>query len=653
MLHFNNPKISELSQKEWLVTNGLGGYAAGTIAGSNTRRYHGLLVSAENPPTSRKILVSKTDEIVEDDNHNIFELSTNFFGNVIAPNGYKFIKSFNPAPIPETYFDFNGNKLSKCIFMCYQQNTTVIEYKNLGNQALVLRIKIILNYRDYHGSFNQNSYTDFYTQTDENRLTTYAHYGAKPLFTYHQGEFTSMPTWYKNYYYQIEDERGLSAYEDNFLIGEVKFILNPGHAKYILFTTEKLTEEKNYQPDFYLLKQKELERINKLKTSDNEFLNDLIISADKFLVRRLATNSNTIIAGYHWFTDWGRDTMISMRTMTIVQGKQEISKSIIKTFLYFVDDGMLPNRFPDTVDEVLEYNTIDATLWLFVVLYEYQQKFSDDDFILQVFEILTKILICHKTGTRFNIHETEEGFLFGGTQGSQLTWMDAKVGDFVVTPRHGCAVEIQALWFNSLKIYLFFANRLKIKNELIKEVEQSIIRFEKNFLKYFLNDKGYLNDVIIPNVSVDDSFRCNQIFALSLPFSFIDIKYQKNILHLVSKKLLTPYGLRTLAMEDTNFMSTYEGGVFSRDSAYHQGTVWTFLLSEFVTAYFRINGKTPNNKEAVNKLILPLKEHFYFQNCLHGVSEIFDGENPKVGKGCCHQAWSVAALINIVMQLKT
>lgn len=639
--------LQVLTQNEWLMTNGLGGYASGTLSGALTRRYHGLLVASFNPPTDRKVLVAKTEEIIETA-EGYTELGTNFFGEVIAPSGYEYLQKFERNPLPQATFAGKGFALTKTIFMVYGKNTTVVEYTNTSKKSYALKTKVFLNHRDYHGNTFENPNTNFYTVSEAQRLTTYAYYGATPLYTYHNGVFESRPQWYKNYFLPAEANRGLQANEDLFCIGDVHFALSPGETVYLIFSTE----EENEQPDPKKIKKEALARIQKLKIQEDPFLNDLLVSGDQFLVKRKATDSHTILAGYHWFTDWGRDSMIALRGLAIDADKPRVVESIVNTFLQYLDRGMLPNRFPDSPSDEIEYNTIDATLWLFVVLYEYYQKFGDKTFVEKTFEALTEIINHYKKGTRYNIHETPEGFIYGGEGIAQLTWMDARIGDYVVTPRHGCPVEIQALWYNALKTYESFAGILQKKNDTLIGVKDSLHRFEKHFLKEFWNQAGYLNDVVVPWHSKDSALRCNQIYVVSLPFSPLDKTRQKQVVNTVEKNLLTPYGLRTLEPNHPDFKADYGGDVWKRDQAYHQGTVWPFLLSEYVAAKLKTSGKTQKNISEIEKLIRPLKQHFYEEGCLHGISEIFDGLQPDQGKGTVQQAWSVSALISILTQIR-
>lgn len=631
-----------LISKEWIVTNGLGGYASSIVHGCNTRRYHGLLIASFNPPTDRKVLVSKLDETVHIKGQS-FELGTNNYGDVIHPDGYQYFSSFERSPFPKTIWENEFFTLSKMVFMVQGRNTTLISYKNEGNKDILLELNPLLNYRDYHGLLHQNPQTDFYTDSQKGYIKIYPEYGSVPVFITHEGEFEPAPNWFLGVYYEKEAYRGLDASEDMFSIGTLRIRLKAGQTSYISLSQQEMVKTN----DFELLQKDEEDRLNGLQTFDNEFVNDLLVSADQFIVKRKSTDSHSLIAGYHWFTDWGRDTMIAMIPLCIETGKQHVSKSIIQTFLKYLDKGMLPNRFPDSESDELEYNTIDATLWLFVVLYQYYKQYDDTNFIEDTMDHLSGIIRHHISGTRFNIHQTEQGFIFAGEGISQLTWMDARVGDKVVTPRHGCPVEIQALWYNALEIYSEFEKITGKKTDLSKTVIESAKKLKKNFCAYYLNSDGYLNDVVIPGKMTDNNIRPNQIYVLSLPFRLLNKKQEKGVLKVVTEELYTPFGLRTLSKSHPDFKPVYQGDTWQRDHAYHQGTIWLFLLADYFTVWLRIRGTTSKNRAYIEKEMQQLKKHFYEEDCIHRVSEIFDGGEPGEGRGTIQQAWSTGALLKI------
>jgi predicted glycogen debranching enzyme len=653
MINFHQATFESLRSKEWLITNGIGGYASGSLAGANTRRYHGLLVASLNPPTNRKVLVSKIEESIALQRNHVVEISSNQYPGAIHPQGYQYLKSFEQNPLPTFQYEINGHLLEKTIFMVYGRNATVVEYKNLGNQSIPLSLTPFFVDKGYHELFKEGRIFDFYYEKIGPILKIHSRYGAPPLYVKQEGsQFVETRYWIKNLEYEMEKYRGMDYHEDAAVIGKFQRLLAPNQSCFLVLTNDPNILERNPAD----LKKEAIERLESLKPTGNTdtFLADLNLAADQFIVQRKSTNSYSILAGYHWFTDWGRDTMIALRGLCIAGGKQEISQSILKTFLLNLSEGMLPNRFPDEEGDAVEYNTVDATLWLFVALYEYYQKFEDAAFIKQHFTALTSILKHHFKGTRYNIHLTKEGFLWAGEAGVQLTWMDAKVGNYVVTPREGCAVEIQALWYNALMIYQFFQKKLNIdpENNFIKQCTIASQLVKKNFETYFYNEQQYLNDVIIPNRSADAAIRPNQIFVLSLPFSLLNKKQEKNIFETVQKQLYTPYGLRSLNIDNQQFKPTYKGNQWDRDTAYHQGTVWSFLLGDYWLAFLKTNDFSTTAKAKVRAEMQQIKEHFYKENGLYGISEIFDGENPHMGRGTIQQAWSIGAILMVLEQLK-
>ncbi|WP_338358076.1 amylo-alpha-1,6-glucosidase [Yeosuana marina] len=629
-------------EKEWIQTNGLGGFASSTVEGANTRRYHALLVAALNPPTDRKVIVSKVEERIKVNNTYI-DLSTNNYQDVIYPEGYKFLKAFHPTPIPTWIFQDQNFHIEREILMVPNENATLVYYINKGDSPIVLEIHPLYAFTDYHTLFHENSFTDFYSEIHENYLKTYPHYQSIPVYTkWCKGQFTEARTWYKNMYLPTETKRGLDDICDSYRIGYITYKLQPKEALTLLFSLNKTLLDTDVNNLFALEKRKLLKEGSK---HSSKFYNDLLRSGNQFLVKRFSTKKQSIIAGYHWFSDWGRDTMISMRGLTIAKGNKSASKSILTTFFKSLNQGMIPNRFPDHSDDKVEYNAMDATLWLFITLYEYYRKFDDKAFVKKQIPVLKDILDWHIKGTHYSIKVTPEGFLFGGESGVQITWMDAMVDGEVVTPRIGCPIEINALWYNALKIYDYFCRKFKLKNET--HFDSIKTNFELNFAKYFMKEDGTLYDVMIPNKSSDSSFRPNQVYCLSLPFTILNTEQKKIIFEAIKKKLYTPFGLRTLDMEDANFKGMYSGNQWQRDHQYHQGTVWPFLLSEYYTAFLNIYGNNKTNRKRVLKELSSLKNHFYNEVGMHCISEVFDGKDPKQGKGTIQQAWSVAALIKL------
>ncbi len=635
-------KTEELLDMEWLDTNGIGGYASSTIIGANTRKYHGLLVASLNPPTDRKVLVAKVEERVNKGGKSE-DLSVNKYPGTYYPMGHKLLKTFDRRPLANWFYEGEDWELRKKIFMVPGSNTTVVIYKNAGWESFDLELHPLLEHKDYHGNSHEN-YFDFYYEHSGMSLKIHAYPDSPPLFMgWSLGTFSEYRAWYKNVELAKEQFRGLDFREDYYRIGIIRASLQPGQEISLIFTT---TEDMIGKPARDLERQaRDYIRSQFDPDVRNSYYRDLLVAGSQFLVERASTNSKSIIAGYHWFTDWGRDTMIAMRGLTIATGRQQVSRSILATFFNYLDQGMLPNRFPDHRGQQVEYNTIDASLWLFVTLYEYYQKFGDRDFVECHMKDLESILLYHINGTRFNIRLTAEGFIYGGQESWQLTWMDALVDGHVVTPRIGCPVEINALWYNALCIYEYFCGGCDLRLHMqIKEVKQ---QFTRNFRNYFLTDEGYLYDVVRPGGIGDASFRPNQIYVASLPFSLLTHREEEKLVEMVGDRLLTDYGLRTLDKEDPRFVGTYGGNQWNRDFAYHQGTVWPFLLMEYWEAFLKVNQYSVSSKFQVLRALKPLEDHFYQAGCIHGISEIFDGDEPAAGRGCIHQAWSVAALVKL------
>ncbi|MBC7935191.1 MAG: glycogen debranching enzyme family protein [Rhizobacter sp.] len=631
--------FAELSGKEYLLTNGIGGYCSSTFSGANTRRYHGLLVASFNPPTERKVLVSKIEEKIICDGKE-YELSANQYPGAIHPKGFQYIAdhgvTHNQAYI---LFKHENFRLQKLLSVADGENTSMIEYSNFSDKEIELQLNPLLVYKDYHSLFNEAGQFDFYAeQPDKSSLKIFAAYGAMPLFIkITKGDWQLENKWYKNFQHTIEKERGFHYEEDALSIGTATVQLKAGDKISIVFSTEENASINKSDNDKGLFTE---------NRSYPSFIKDLEESSRQFVVQRKSTGGSTIIAGYHWFTDWGRDTMIALRGISIATLRQEEAKSILQTFLQYLDKGMLPNRFPDNKEE-LEYNTVDATLWLFVTLYEYQLAFNDNNFIKNILPALESIIDEHIKGTRYNIHITDEGLLYAGEDGVQLTWMDAKVNGYVVTPRIGCPVEINLLWYNALKIYQQFYKSITKKVDI--EIGSLISKFERSFATYFINQAGYLNDVLVPGISTDTSIRPNQIYAASLPFSPLNKEQKGKLLDVVEKNLLTDFGLRTLNSKDPGFKPLYKGNSWERDTAYHQGTVWPFLWGEWALAYLQHHGTDSLDCLYIWNSSKKLQQHFYSEGCLNAIAEIFDGLKPANGKGCVQQAWSVSMLLRVFL----
>jgi predicted glycogen debranching enzyme len=463
--------------------------------------------------------------------------------------------------------------------------------------------------------------------------------GLPSLFIYvDDSSFMFKPDWYVNFEYKREQERGLAFHEDLFSHGNFRIKMSKGRKIGVVISTSDFVEK-----DAFKIIDKERTRrtslFDKLPVKD-DFTKILSLATDQFLVKR-DLDLKTIIAGYHWFSDWGRDTMISLPGICLVNGRFDEAKKILKSFALHVNQGMIPNRFPDNGKEP-EYNTVDASLWFFIAIKKYLDYSHDQEFVLnELLPYLKEIIESHFMGTRYNIMVDQDHLLYAGQHGVQLTWMDAKTGDWVVTPRMGKAVEINALWYNALQI---ISDLLKKNGEGIESMKyrDHAQKVKESFVEKFLSpEKGYLYDCINGN-DIDDSFRPNQLFAISLPFPLLDKEQSLFILRMIEEKLLTPFGLRSLSSDDPKYMANYNGNQYSRDAAYHQGTVWSWLLGPYLTAKIKLEGDV--GKNAARKLLKNFEKHFQ-DACIGNVSEIFDGNAPFYPKGCIAQAWSAAEIL--------
>jgi len=637
-------------QKEWLVTNGIGGFAAGTVGGANTRRYHGLLIASLNPPVERFLMLSKIEEQVIYKGE-LFHLSCNeYVDGTVAPHGYRLISGFYlDGLIPVWRYSLGDAVLEKKIWMEHGQNTTFIKYELLcGSSPAELTLLPLCAYRDFH--WHQHEKDNLRFDANKSSLTIHlvGHEVAYSL-NVDKGTFHANPHWHWNLKHRVETARGLDEREDLYCPGSFSLRLNPGEYCQACCTTGDeipsvsagaLSREKRRQEKL----------VPSTIESIPEWIRTLHLAADSFLVQRNVPNKVekgvSIIAGYPWFSDWTRDTMISLTGICLVTGRYSSAADILTTYAEFVDNGMLPNRFADD-GKAAEYNSVDGALWYFVAIYRYYQVTGDTALLDTLYSALKEIVENYYSGTRYGIGVNKENsLLYSGEAGVQLTWMDAKIDDWVVTPRSGAAVEINALWFNALSIIAEVATLVGAKAEAKKYkiwAENSKIAFEKHF--WF--EKGeYLYDVVFvrreeAHESLNDSsLRPNQLLAISLPFEPLSNERSRKVFEVCASHLYTPLGLRTLASRDSKYRGEYGGGQLERDSSYHQGTVWPWLTGYFVAAHLKLYKNPTQAFEYVKGF-----EGHLAEAGLGSVSEIFSGNAPHRAEGCFAQAWSVAEIL--------
>ena len=628
---------------EWLETNGAGAFAMGTVSGANTRRYHGLLVGGLRPLLNRHVWLAKVDEEVSFGGR-VFALGANQYPGAVHPRGFQFLAEFRLDPFPIWTYQLDGARIEKKIFLVAGRQSVVVQYR--CDRAVCLAVRPFLAFRQYHSLGRANSFFDsrITGTTQEFQIRPYG--GLPPITFQHNGEeFRAGGGWYLNTEYLEELERGLDFREDLFCPGVIVFHLTPEAPAWIVASVEE--RETCHSPLAAELECAEQRR--RLAQPADPLAARLFSAAEQFLVPGEGGRPS-VVAGYPWFTAWGRDTMISLPGLLVARGRLAESRDIIATFLGCLNQGLIPNRFPDQ-DRPPEYNTADATLWMFSAVHSYLEAGGEEGFLRDVFYPAGKQIIrWHQRGTHFKIGvDPADGLLSAGEAGTQLTWMDAQVGDWVVTPRHGKPVEINALWYNALRLMEQWAKRLGDLSAAWTYF-RSANRVRESFSASFWNpDRRCLYDVLTP-AGPDPRLRPNQIFAVSLPFPLLPPDRQKAVVRAVEANLLTPVGLRTLAPGEEEYQPRYQGDVRQRDGAYHQGTVWPWLLGPFVTAYLNAFGRSKKNLSYCRTLCQGLKQELH-RGCLGTVGELFDAEPPHRPGGAPAQAWSVAELLRVLVRV--
>jgi predicted glycogen debranching enzyme len=645
--------LSAAGSREWLVTNGIGGFASGTIAVAMTRRYHGLLIAALQPPLGRNHLVAAIDEIARYAGAS-YALATHFWASgAVDPQGFLLLEGFRlEGTIPVWTYALADALLEKRVWMQQGQNTTFIHYTlSRASSPLEMDLKCLVNYRDFHSSTHAGDWHMKIVPV-ENGVMVLPFEGATPFYLKSaQASCEPHHEWYRDCFLPRERERGLDDREDHLFAALFHAKLNPGESLTIVASTEATAaldgaaslSERARQGAALL----EMWQTQNPKTSATApaWLRQLILAADQFVVKRSLPkepDGHSIIAGYHWFGDWGRDTMIALPGLALVTGRSDVAKQILLAFARYVDGGMLPNNFPDAGGKP-GYNSVDAALWYFEAVRQYFAATQDVDTLQKLFPVLTSMIDAHVAGTRYNIHvDSADGLLYAGGPGVQLTWMDAKIGDWVVTPRTGKPVEINALWINALETMTQFALQL---NKPVDNFERLFAQARSSFQKFWNAGRNCCFDVIdVPGSSKatgkDPALRPNQILAVSLPVSPLAKDQQKSVVDVCAQHLLTCYGLRSLAPGETNYQGHYDGDQPTRDAAYHEGTVWGWLLGPFALAHYQVYG----DRAAALRYIEPLGSNISAYG-LGTLAEIFNGDPPHAPRGCIAQAWTVGELL--------
>ena len=666
-------RFGEVMVKEWLVTNGLGGYASSTVLGINTRKYHGLLVAALHPPGDRTVCLSKLDEDIMVGNV-VFRLGANEFKDTIYPQGYKFLKQFSIAPFPTYIYGLDDVEVAKTFFMPKNKNavSTIYDVTNNSDSDVKVRIYPLLTCRYYHTVVESKNPLEFTHRSGvKESEATFQNPQATIICRSTDGVFNEKIDWVEQLFYRDEEFRGETSLDKCFQPGYFE-VQVPAQATKEFAVSATVSPERQVAREIFNSLGSSIQEIKVTFNADlnqraellagfyrdhpkvpmSDWLNWILLAADSFMVQD-ETGEKSVIAGYHWFEPWGRDTFISLPGLMLVTGRFNEAKGILQHFIGYCKGGLIPNFVADKTGEPV-YNTVDGTLWYVNAVLQYLKYTGDFQFVRdELWENLQTIIEFHQRGTMFGIRLDDDGLLM---HGSRLTWMDAVVEGEEITPRAGKAVEIQALWYNVLRTMELLANRFS-EADLAEKYDAMANQTSKSFNDKFWNSqKGCLYDVLEAK-GADASLRPNQIFAVSLDYTMLDAEKSRRVVEVVNREHVTPYGLRTLSLDDPKFVGKCAGDRHSRDTAYHNGTIWPWLLGPYVTAYLKVNDYSAQARAfALENLVLPLFTIGIHQGCLGTLSEIYDCDPPNVPRGCIAQAWSVAeplrAYVEDVLEVK-
>ncbi|WP_017300445.1 amylo-alpha-1,6-glucosidase [Nodosilinea nodulosa] len=681
------------TQQEWLVTNGLGSYGCGTVAGVLTRHYHGLLVAALKPPVERTLLVAKVNETATYLGQPYDLYCDRWADGALTPHGYLHLESFRlEGTIPIWVYAIADARLEKRVWMEPGANTTYIRYTlNRATAPVELHLQVLVNHRP-HDQSTQGSGWQMEIKDCPQGLQIWAKEAVQPFYLLSEtAPAQPAHTWYRGYALAVEAYRGIHPYDDHLHAATFTPTLGQGQSFTLVATTEAEADRSGQSA---LLRRLAYEHhlITQGKSAQPEahppaWVNQLVLAADQFVVNRAIADAGhldadlapapadsltpphtgdaeraastplaprpavgkSVIAGYPWFGDWGRDTMIALPGLTLTTGRPALARLILQTFARYLDRGMLPNAFPED-GQPPHYNTVDATLWYFEALRAYHRATADTALIEDLFPQLQEIIAWHHKGTRYGIQvDPADGLLAAGESGVQLTWMDAKAGDWVVTPRIGKPVEVNALWYNALLVMADFAHRLGKSPEPYQSLAAQTHR---GFQRFWNSELGYCYDVLDGPTGPDPALRPNQIFAVALPDlalgePCLSLDQQRAVVDVVAQRLLTSHGLRSLDPSHPSYHGHYGGDLIQRDGAYHQGTVWSWLIGPFVQAHWRVY----QDADLAHSFLEPLIHHLH-GGCLGTLSEIFDGDVPMEPRGAFAQAWSVAEVLRVSAQLR-
>jgi predicted glycogen debranching enzyme len=623
--------------REWLLTNGTGSFAASTVVGCNTRRYHGLLVSATNPPVGRMMVLNRIGELIQRPSQPMVELSVNQFPDRFHPRGDRYLRRFELGDSATFHYDADGTKVTKEVLLLWQRNTVAVRYHVEPPDFKPLQFILIpfLAMRDFHAL---RAVATARFDVTHGRYSAYVkEKGVTATIRVDKGSFVPQQDWWFGHVYAVEAERGQDFAEDLYTPGRFVIEVTEPTTFTIWASTEPQEAVESIDFDAELKRRAEA---NIAAPSPTRAIVRLTKAASDFVVSRKApdgTSGETIIAGYPWFADWGRDTMISLPGLLLTTRRFREAARILSLYAQFVSEGMIPNVFDDYTSEP-KYNTVDASLWYIHAAHEYARLSKDSETFERILKpACRRIIEGYSRGTRYGIRMDEDGLITQGDATTQLTWMDAKIGDVVFTPRQGKPVEINALWFHALK--------LLGEESLASKVQES---FRKQF---WISPFRGLADVV-NGEQRDTKIRPNQIFAVSLANSPLTHEQQVAVVEVVRRELLTPVGLRTLAASDPSYVATYRGDQFTRDRAYHNGAIWPWLIGGFLSAYLKVNENSPAAREQAKQWLEPLVDQMEVAGCVGSIAEIYEAQPPHRPVGCFAQAWSVAEVLRLAAELE-
>jgi len=630
-------------RREWLVANGTGGFAQGTVAGALTRRYHALLVAATEPPMGRMVSVAGLSEAVlgaTPDGAPLYLHTQEWASGAVEPRGCELLESFElDGLVPTWRYALPGALLEKRIWMERGVSTTYVTYtlvRAVAGTSLQLALRPLCTWRDYHALLRAGAAPQVEALDDGVRVS----FDGPPPYFVRAGGATvdTRGDWYRDLHLRVETERGLDDVQDLYAAGTLTVALAPGATACVTVSLDAAATPANAAVSLATERRREAELLARATPlrDPSPWIRRLVLNADQHIAARAGLE--TVLAGFPWFGDWGRDTMISLPGLALATGRPEVAAGLLRGFGRFVDQGMLPNRFPD-FGEACQYNTVDAALWYVEALRAYAEETRDDALVRELWPVLQDIVSHHVAGTRYGIGvDLADGLLRAGEPGVQLTWMDAKVGDWVVTPRIGKPVEVNALWLNLLTAIEAWQTRLGLPSSV--DVGALRRQVAASFDRYWNPATGYLYDVLDGPDGDDAAIRPNAVIAVALPPVPISAERLRSVMARAERDLLTSLGLRSLAPGGPGYAATYSGDLRARDAAYHQGTVWPWLIGPFVLAHLRAFG----DRERARSYLQPIADHLSDAG-LGGVSEIADAAPPHTPRGCPWQAWSAAQVL--------